>query len=152
MRTQKECEKLIKKYVSCLPPKSKSYSKEEKKKFKKFKKKHGFFQIEAWDFDIRAAVYMLPRICYIRDNHNGYPTCLLPTSCIKVTEEIDNQCDRKWTYVLNYIVNALYYVILDDKDIIYLDIVSYKREVARRSDIISMGLNLLGKYFTNIWD
>lgn len=153
MRTQKECEALVKAYPDFSRQRLSALSDKERKKVKKFKKAHGFYESDTWELQISIARYALPRICYLRDHHNGYPSSLLPNPLSwEVTDELDKEKDKKWTNILDSIVNALYYILLDENDICGADMTYYVRESKRRQEVIKKGMELFGKYFTCLWD
>lgn len=153
MRTQKECEALVKAYPNFSRERLSDLSDKDRKKVKKFKKAHGFYESDTWALQISIARYALPRVCYLRDHHHGYPSSLLPKPLSQeVTKEMDKKNDRKWTHILDDIVNALYYILLDEDDIYSTDMAYYIRESKRRREVIAKGMELFGKYFTCLWD
>jgi len=128
-------------------------SKKRRKKAKKFYKKWGFRFEDTWDLDYVLAMYMLPRIAYLRDNHAGYPGEL---AVLDDNGQVLLDGNDKWLEILDKIILALDHIIDeygDDNKLPYWIKGSFDREKLEQWDEeINEGLELLGKYFRSLWD
>ena len=104
----KEAKKAVKKY-SFRVEEGNLYSKKDEKKADKFEKKNGFRYEECWNLDSSIALFILPRLCFLRDNLNCYPGTLL-SECSDEDEAV-----KYWNKILNEMIYGFYiYVSKDD--------------------------------------
>lgn len=118
--------------------------KERSKKAKKFAKKWGFRCEQTWDLYVEIAKFVLPRLAYLRDNHYGYPTDLVPHDEFGNRLNSEDNGDEKWTNILNDMCVA-FELILKDK---YVDTAEYEKQ----QEIIRKGLKLFVEYYQSLWD
>ena len=108
--------------------------KKQNKKYKKHLQKYGFDPSETWNLDSTIAQFTLPRLKYFRDNLHGYPQ--------------DFKNIKAWKKVINKIIFALEAVADGYDKITEGPMDNQKKEFAK----VKVGLELFGKYLTNLWD
>lgn len=116
-------------------------TKRNKKAAKKFHRKHGFYQEDTWELGHAMAVWLLPRIAYLRDHHVGTPGLYFIMN--KDTGEMENEDEghKQYTKDLNTITKAMA-LIVEDK-------VTYTK---KEKETIDEGLQLLAKLWLILWD
>lgn len=108
--------------------KNPKHTKKERKKAKNFRKKYGFGYEETYSLDNTMAIWLIPRLAFLRDNCHGYPREL-------------NGIDE-WKAILTEIIKGLE-IIADD---IFIHVGPKEQEQVNRS------LNLLRQWFLALWD
>ena len=104
---------------------------EELENSKKFYQEHGFHYEETWNLDTEIIKFIVPRLAYLRDTTNGYPSNL---------ENHD-----EWISILNTILNGFeHYLVIMEGDISTLE------DIGQNS--FQEAAKLFTKYFCNLWD
>lgn len=122
-------------------------------KAQKFEEEHGFNFEDTWNLDYSIACFVLPRLCYYRDNIESVPCSTYNTHSI--VTDIDNMEINKWKNILNKMIEAFYFTIIFDKDLDSETINNedkYNSIMNERSVKIKDGLKLFAEYFNDLWD
>lgn len=133
----KKAEKIVKKEKKQNKRYFKKYVEDSRvKKFKQYKKEHGFNPTDIWSLDVSISLYILPRLCYFRDNLSGYPADFIND------ENNDKKSTKEWRKVLNKMINSFYLSIEKPTD----------RDLTELNKEIKEGLELFSQYFGSLWD
>jgi hypothetical protein len=114
------------------------------KKAKKFEKKNGFRFEDCWSLDSAVAMFILPRLIYLRDNSNGFSVI---SEVVKYKDDgvniaNEDDCAAAWSNVLNTMINGFYLYIV--KDSIFWN--------EKEKSLWKETLNLFTKHFSSLWD
>ena len=100
-----------------------------------FEKKYGFRYEESWNLDKALAVFLLPRLAYLRDNFSAIPTyfCHFDAVTHKVLNE--REASERWYQVLDTMVHGFklylekekYEWTIDDR-VVWMDTLKYLHE------------------------
>ena len=147
--TLKEAEALVKKRRKSERA---FYSKDKAfvKKRKKFEEKHCFGYTDCWNLDNTIAEFLLPRICYFRDNIDTCPSSILMDFAKKnkedfnsISQNTEEEAFGEWYKILDCIATACYYYLKQSID-------SYEIR-GEKEETIKKGLNYLSEYFYSLW-
>lgn len=94
---------------------------ERVKEYKKMWKEKGFEPTETWNLDITLSKWIIPRLEYFIEVHDGHP--------VDLTEE-------EWNNILNKMLDAFKQASYD---------------VDENTEVVEEGLNLFAKYFGHLW-
>lgn len=122
--------------------------KKRKRKAQKFYKKYGFRYEECWNLDHTLAVYILPRLAYLRDNSISYPGNL---ATYNEFGELIAEGYEVWQNCLNKMILAFEHII--DEDLGNEPSFINNKEVWEKwNKEKEEGFKLFGRYFQALWD
>ena len=94
----------------------------------------GYSDNETWNIDITVCQYMLPRLKALLDRRSD------PRTCISHPGELKSPME--WDKILNKILFSVEMTANDNKD----------EPTRQQTYLILEGFELMGKYFTHLWD
>jgi hypothetical protein len=115
-------------------------SKKAKKQSRKFFKKYGFRKEESWGLNTAIAIYLLPRLAYLKEHVHSYPPGLDVFN--EFGEKISSGYDE-WIKILEKMIDG-FEIIANDQ--IYPPM-SKEDEVKANE-----ALDLFRKFFWDLWD
>ena len=119
---------------------------EEMNNSKNFYKENGFHYEDTWNLDLTIIKFILPRLAYFRDNHDGVPNNMFIEMGVDMDKPISNEChdeaDKLWIDKINKILYGFeIYLVRDWYD---WDFEDQKR--------IKDAWELFRKYFCHFWN
>lgn len=119
---------------------------EEMNNSKDFYKENGFHYEDTWNLDRTIIKFILPRLAYFRDNHDGVPNDIFIEMEVDIDKTISDEChnkaDKLWIDKINKILYGFeVYLVRDWCD---WDIEDKKS--------IEDAWELFKKYFGSFWD
>lgn len=117
---------------------------EEMEKSRKFYKKNGFHYEDIWNLDRTIIKFILPRLAYFRDNHNGIPNDIFIEMEIDeiISDERQDEADKLWIDKINKILNGFEIYLIRD----WCDWTEEDKEC------IEDAWELFRKYFGSFWN
>jgi hypothetical protein len=77
---------------------------------KNFYKENGFHYEDTWNLDRTIIKFILPRLAYFRDNHDGVPNDIFIEMEVDIDKTISDECqdeaDKLWIDKINKILNG----------------------------------------------
>ena len=118
---------------------------EEMNNSKDFYKENGFHYEDTWNLDRTIIKFILPRLAYFRDNHDGVPNDIFIEMEADIDKTISDECqdeaDKLWIDKINKILNGFeVYLVRDWCDWDFEDQKSIKD-----------AWELFKKYFCHFW-
>lgn len=118
----------------------KHQTKERKERAQKFYEKNGFHYEETWSLDHSFACWAVPRLAFLRDNHHGYPGCLI-TEYDEKGNPANDDGDKKWVAILDEMIEGF---------LLYAeDCCPTEKDKIKKVD---RALELFKEYFYALWD
>jgi hypothetical protein len=90
--------------------------------------RYGFKRSDTWSLDITLAEWLIPRLRYFRESHNGYPSELTP---------------ELWDEKIGLMLRAFELIAADDYSVSSFDPITAE---------INAGLATFSEYFQALWD
>lgn len=117
---------------------------EEMEKSRKFYKENGFHYEDIWNLDRTIIKFILPRLAYFRDNHNGIPDDIFIEMGIDeiISDERQDKADKLWIDKINKILNGFEIYLIRD----WCDWTEEDKEC------IEDAWELFRKYFGSFWN
>ena len=119
---------------------------EEMNNSKNFYKENGFHYEDIWNLDRTIIKFILPRLAYFRDNHDGIPNDIFIEMEVDtdktISDECQNKADKLWIDKINKILNGFE---------IYLTRYWYDRTEEDKK-YIEDAWELFRKYFGSFWN
>ena len=104
---------------------------EEMNNSKDFYKENGFHYEETWNLDTEIIKFIVPRLAYLRDITDGYPS--------------DLNSYEEWVDILNQILDGFeHYLIIMEGEVSALEDIGQNK--------FKKAFELFTKYFGNLWD
>jgi len=110
---------------------------------------------DIWSLDDTTARFLLPRLKRLKEVMHGVPVAFFPEGKWEYTEEETAEAERKWNEVLDKIIWSMDYISNDREYDYHPDPVDENRDYSRLKEAEAKcqeGLDLMAKYFRNLWD